>query len=254
MKAYDISFSLGDGLPGLDRRRQRRAQFAELRPGRLKKAHVDCQVRSRALARPDAPDQGEHGEGAGSVARRLLTLGPRRPTSPGYDHITSAIGAAMIGWFGTAMLCYVTPKEHQAPRQEGREGRRHRPTRSRRTPDLARASGRPWDDALSKARFEFRWRTSNLSLDPETAREFHDETPSAEGQGRPLLLDVRPALCSMKITRTCATMPPRSGRRGEGARSRDGGRAEFVREGAEIYRKVRLKPPASAAWGRGRER
>ena len=127
----------------------------------------------------------------------FYTLGPlTTDIAPGYDHITSAIGAAMIGWFGTAMLCYVTPKEHLGlpNRKDVKDGVIAYKIAAHAA-DLAKGhpGARDWDDALSKARFEFRWEDQfNLSLDPETAREFHDETLPADGrQDRPLLLDVR---------------------------------------------------------------
>ena len=129
----------------------------------------------------------------------FYTLGPLvTDIAPGYDHITSAIGAAMIGWFGTAMLCYVTPKEHLGlpDKQDVKDGVIAYKIAAHAA-DVAKGhpGARHWDDVLSKARFEFRWEDQfNLSLDPETAREFHDETlPAARREGRALLLDVRAA-------------------------------------------------------------
>ena len=119
--------------------------------------------------------------------------------APGYDHITSAIGAAMIGWFGTAMLCYVTPKEHLGlPNKKDVKDGVIAYKIAAHAADLAKghAGAAHWDDVLSKARFEFRWEDQfNLSLDPETARDFHDETLPAPGaKNRAFLLDVRAAL------------------------------------------------------------
>ena len=204
MAAYDVAFSLGDGLrPGCHADANDDAQFAELDTlGELTTIawEHDCQVMI---------------EGPGHVPMHLIkenmdrqlavcheapfyTLGPlTTDVAPGYDHITSAIGAAMIGWFGTAMLCYVTPKEHLGlpDREDVKEGVIAYKIAAHAA-DLAKGhpGRREWDDALSKARFEFRWEDQfNLALDPETAREFHDETLPGRGrQGRALLLDVRP--------------------------------------------------------------
>ena len=128
----------------------------------------------------------------------FYTLGPlTTDIAPGYDHITSAIGAAMIGWYGTAMLCYVTPKEHLGlpDRQDVKDGVIAYKIAAHAA-DLAKGhpGAQRWDDALSQARFDFRWEDQfNLSLDPETARSMHDETPARRGrEGRALLLDVRP--------------------------------------------------------------
>ncbi len=187
LKLYDVSFSLGDGLrPGSTADANDAAQFAELETlGELTKtawAH-DCQVMI---------------EGPGHVPMHLIrenmdkqlavcheapfyTLGPlTTDIAPGYDHITSAIGAAMIGWFGTAMLCYVTPKEHLGlPGKKDVKDGVIAYKIAAHAADLAKGhpGARAWDDALSKARFEFRWEDQfRLALDPETAREFHDET------------------------------------------------------------------------------
>ncbi len=128
----------------------------------------------------------------------FYTLGPlTTDVAPGYDHITSAIGAAMIGWFGTAMLCYVTPKEHLGlpDRRDVKDGVIAYKIAAHAA-DLAKGhpAARLWDDALSRARFEFRWEDQfNLAIDPETAREYHDETlPKEAHKDRALLLDVRP--------------------------------------------------------------
>ena len=231
MAAYDVSFSLGDGLrPGCQADANDEAQFAELDTlGELTKIawEQDCQVMI---------------EGPGHVPMHLIkenmdrqlekcheapfyTLGPlTTDIAPGYDHITSAIGAAMIGWFGTAMLCYVTPKEHLGlpDKQDVKDGVIAYKIAAHAA-DLAKGhpGAREWDDALSRARFDFRWEDQfNLSLDPETARSFHDETlPAAGRQGRALLLDVRPALLLDEDHPGRAAVCPRArgGRRRGGA-------------------------------------
>ncbi|MFT3826637.1 MAG: phosphomethylpyrimidine synthase ThiC [Chitinophagaceae bacterium] len=212
MKAYDVSFSLGDGLrPGSIADANDAAQFAELETlGELTKVawKHDCQVMI---------------EGPGHVPMQLIkenmdkqlkecheapfyTLGPlTTDIAPGYDHITSAIGAAMIGWFGTAMLCYVTPKEHLGlPNKKDVKDGVITYKIAAHAADLAK--GHPGaqyrDNALSKARFEFRWQDQfNLALDPDTAREFHDETLPAEGAKIAHFCSMcGPHFCSMKIT------------------------------------------------------
>jgi phosphomethylpyrimidine synthase len=212
MKAYDVSFSLGDGLrPGSIADANDRAQFAELETlGELtKRAWVhDCQVMI---------------EGPGHVPMHLIkinmekqlkecheapfyTLGPlTTDIAPGYDHITSGIGAAMIGWFGTAMLCYVTPKEHLGlPNRDDVKTGVITYKIAAHAADLAK--GHPGaqmrDDALSRARFDFRWTDQfNLSLDPDTAREYHDETLPADGAKVAHFCSMcGPKFCSMKIT------------------------------------------------------
>ena len=212
MAAYDVSFSLGDGLrPGSIADANDEAQFAELETlGELTKIawEYDCQVMI---------------EGPGHVPMHLIkenmdkqlatcheapfyTLGPlTTDIAPGYDHITSAIGAAMIGWFGTAMLCYVTPKEHLGlPNKKDVKDGVVAYKLAAHAADLAK--GHPGaqyrDNALSKARFEFRWEDQfNLSLDPEVAREYHDETLPQEGAKLAHFCSMcGPHFCSMKIT------------------------------------------------------
>ncbi|MGQ0527867.1 MAG: phosphomethylpyrimidine synthase ThiC [Alphaproteobacteria bacterium] len=212
MKAYDVSFSLGDGLrPGSIADANDRAQFAELETlGELTKRAwaQDCQVMI---------------EGPGHVPMHLIkinmekqlkecheapfyTLGPlTTDIAPGYDHITSGIGAAMIGWFGTAMLCYVTPKEHLGlPNRDDVKVGVITYKIAAHAADLAK--GHPGsqlrDDALSRARFDFRWNDQfNLSLDPDTAREYHDETLPADGAKVAHFCSMcGPKFCSMKIT------------------------------------------------------
>ena len=153
----------------------------------------------------------------------FYTLGPlTTDVAPGYDHITSAIGAAMIGWFGTAMLCYVTPKEHLGlPDRDDVKAGVIAYKIAAHAADLAKGhpGAQVWDDALSKARFEFRWEDQfDLSLDPDTARAYHDETlPAERGQDRPLLLDVRPEVL------LDAHHPGRAGLRRRARRGRGGG-------------------------------
>ena len=212
MAAYDVSFSLGDGLrPGSIADANDEAQFAELETqGELTKIawEYDCQVMN---------------EGPGHVPMHMIkenmekqlewcgeapfyTLGPlTTDIAPGYDHITSAIGAAMIGWYGTAMLCYVTPKEHLGlPNKKDVKDGVIAYKIAAHAADLAK--GHPGaqyrDNALSKARFEFRWEDQfNLSLDPEVAREYHDETLPQEGAKLAHFCSMcGPHFCSMKIT------------------------------------------------------
>lgn len=212
MKSYDVAFSLGDGLrPGSIADANDRAQFAELETlGELTKIAWKHDVQVMI-------------EGPGHVPMQLIkknmdkelkecheapfyTLGPlTTDIAPGYDHITSAIGAAMIGWFGTAMLCYVTPKEHLGlPNKKDVKDGVITYKIAAHAADLAK--GHPGaqlrDNALSKARFEFRWEDQfNLSLDPVTAREFHDETLPAEGAKVSHFCSMcGPHFCSMQIT------------------------------------------------------
>ena len=212
MRAYDVSFSLGDGLrPGSIADANDEAQFAELKTqGELTRIawEYDVQVMN---------------EGPGHVPLHLIkenmerqldwcdeapfyTLGPlTTDVAPGYDHITSAIGAAVIGWYGTAMLCYVTPKEHLGlPNREDVKAGVIAYKIAAHAADLAKGHPRAqaWDDALSKARFEFRWEDQfNLSLDPLTARAFHDETLPAEGAKVAHFCSMcGPKFCSMELT------------------------------------------------------
>src|SRR5499433_3411397 len=212
MNAYDVSFSLGDGLrPGSIADANDEAQFAELETlGELTKIAWKHDVQTMI-------------EGPGHVPMHLIqvnmekqlkecheapfyTLGPlTTDIAPGYDHITSAIGAAMIGWFGCAMLCYVTPKEHLGlpNKQDVKDGVIAYKIAAHAA-DLAKGhpAARAWDDALSRARFEFRWQDQfELSLDPDTARKFHDETLPAQGAKLAHFCSMcGPHFCSMKIT------------------------------------------------------
>jgi phosphomethylpyrimidine synthase len=252
MRAYDVSFSLGDGLrPGSIADANDEAQFAELRTqGELTKIawEMGCQVMN---------------EGPGHVPMHLIkenmekqlewcgeapfyTLGPlTTDIAPGYDHITSAIGAAMIGWYGTAMLCYVTPKEHLGlPNKKDVKDGVIAYKIAAHAADLAKGhpSARWRDDALSKARFEFRWEDQfNLSLDPVTAREFHDETLPQEGAKAAHFCSMcGPHFCSMKITEDVRKYAAEQGiaeqealAKGMQEKSR-----EFAEKGNELYAKA----------------
>ncbi|MET0181276.1 MAG: phosphomethylpyrimidine synthase ThiC [Caulobacterales bacterium] len=212
MKAYDVSFSLGDGLrPGSIADANDAAQFAELRTlGELTKIawKHDVQVMIEGPGhvpmhkiKANMDEQLKHCHEA-----PFYTLGPlTTDIAPGYDHITSAIGAAMIGWFGTAMLCYVTPKEHLGlpDRKDVKDGVIAYKIAAHAA-DLAKGhpAARLHDDAVSRARFEFRWEDQfNLGLDPETARAFHDETMPKEAHKTAHFCSMcGPKFCSMKIT------------------------------------------------------
>jgi phosphomethylpyrimidine synthase len=249
MAAYDVSFSLGDGLrPGSIADANDEAQFAELETlGELTKIawEYDCQVMI---------------EGPGHVPMHLIkenmdkqletcqeapfyTLGPlTTDIAPGYDHITSAIGAAMIGWYGTAMLCYVTPKEHLGlPNKKDVKDVVIAYKIAAHAADLAK--GHPGaqyrDNALSKSRFEFRWEDQfNLSLDPEVAREYHDETLPQEGAKLAHFCSMcGPHFCSMKITQDVREYAASQGLKEEEALARgmEEKSREFVEKGAEVY-------------------
>ncbi len=249
MRAYDVSFSLGDGLrPGSIADANDEAQFAELETlGELTKIawEMDCQTMI---------------EGPGHVPMHLIkenmdkqlavcgeapfyTLGPlTTDIAPGYDHITSGIGAAMIGWFGCAMLCYVTPKEHLGlpNKKDVKEGVITYKLAAHAA-DLAKGhpAAQVRDNALSKARFEFRWEDQfNLALDPEVAREYHDETLPAEGAKLAHFCSMcGPHFCSMKITQEVREYAAREGVTEEKALAV--GMAEkskeFAATGSEIY-------------------
>jgi phosphomethylpyrimidine synthase len=212
MRAYDVSFSLGDGLrPGSIADANDEAQFAELQTqGELNRIawEYDVQVMNEGpghipmhLIRENMEKQLEWCQEA-----PFYTLGPlTTDIAPGYDHITSAIGAAMIGWYGTAMLCYVTPKEHLGlPNRDDVKAGVIAYKIAAHAADLAKGHprAREWDDALSKARFEFRWEDQfNLSLDPVTARAFHDETLPADGAKVAHFCSMcGPKFCSMELT------------------------------------------------------
>jgi len=238
MKRYDITFSLGDGLrPGCLADANDEAQFGELETlGELTTIAWQHDVQTMI-------------EGPGHVPMHLIkenmdkqleicheapfyTLGPlTTDIAPGYDHITSAIGAAMIGWYGTAMLCYVTPKEHLGlpDKQDVKDGVIAYKIAAHAA-DVAKghAHARHWDDVLSKARFEFRWEDQfNLALDPETAQKYHDETLPASGAKVAHFCSMcGPHFCSMKITQDVREYAER----GMAEKS-----DEFKATGAEIY-------------------
>jgi phosphomethylpyrimidine synthase len=169
----------------------------------------------------------------------FYTLGPLvTDIAPGYDHITSAIGAAMIGWFGTAMLCYVTPKEHLGlPNRDDVKDGVIAYKIAAHAADLAKGhpGAQKRDDALSKARFEFRWSDQfNLSLDPTTAKDFHDETLPADGAKVAHFCSMcGPKFCSMKITEEVREMVRQEHDAGMAAKA-----AEFAKAGGEIYVKT----------------
>ncbi|MGZ3217138.1 phosphomethylpyrimidine synthase ThiC [Paracoccus sp. T5] len=212
MRAYDVSFSLGDGLrPGSIADANDEAQFAELRTlGELTQLAwaQDCQVMIEGPGhvpmhkiKANMDEQLKHCHEA-----PFYTLGPlTTDIAPGYDHITSAIGAAMIGWFGTAMLCYVTPKEHLGlPDRDDVKTGVITYKLAAHAADLAKGhpGARLRDDALSRARFEFRWEDQfNLGLDPDTARAMHDETmPAAAHKEAQFCSMCGPKFCSMRIS------------------------------------------------------
>ncbi|MBT2746362.1 MULTISPECIES: phosphomethylpyrimidine synthase ThiC [unclassified Lysobacter] len=252
MKAYDVAFSLGDGLrPGSIADANDAAQFGELETlGELTKIAWKHDVQTMI-------------EGPGHVPMQLIkenmdkqlevcgeapfyTLGPlTTDIAPGYDHITSAIGAAMIGWFGTAMLCYVTPKEHLGlpNKQDVREGLMAYKIAAHAA-DLAKGhpGAQARDNAMSKARFEFRWEDQfNLGLDPERAREYHDETlPKDAHKVAHFCSMCGPHFCSMKITQDVREYAKEHGV--EEAAALDEGMAEkaaeFRAQGAQVYRRA----------------
>ncbi|TXK75910.1 phosphomethylpyrimidine synthase ThiC [Paenibacillus sp. N3.4] len=249
MKAYDVAFSLGDGLrPGSIADANDEAQFAELETlGELTNIawRHDVQVMVEGPGHVPMHMIKENMDRQLEVCKEapFYTLGPlTTDIAPGYDHITSAIGAAMIGWFGTAMLCYVTPKEHLGlpNKNDVREGVVTYKIAAHAA-DLAK--GHPGaqirDNALSKARFEFRWRDQfNLSLDPERAIEYHDETLPAEGAKTAHFCSMcGPKFCSMRITQDIRQYAHAQGLEDEAALS--SGMQEKAREfreaGSHIY-------------------
>ena len=249
MKAYDVSFSLGDGLrPGCIADANDAAQFGELEtlgeltqiawkhnvqvmiegPGHVPMHKIKANMDKQLAVCGEAP---------------FYTLGPlTTDVAPGYDHITSAIGAAMIGWFGTAMLCYVTPKEHLGlPNREDVKVGVMTYKLAAHAADLAKGhpGARMWDDAISRARFEFRWEDQfNLGIDPETAREYHDESlPKEAFKTAHFCSMCGPKFCSMKISQDI-----RDAARGQN--DIDAGMAEmaekFREQGGEILVPVSL--------------
>jgi len=252
MKAYDVSFSLGDGLrPGSIYDANDEAQFAELKTlGELTqiawKHDVQCMIEGPGhvpmhLIKENMDLQLEHcGEAP------FYTLGPlTTDIAPGYDHITSGIGAAMIGWYGCAMLCYVTPKEHLGlPDKEDVRVGIITYKIAAHAADLAK--GHPGaqirDNALSKARFEFRWEDQfNLGLDPEKAKEFHDETLPQEGAKQAHFCSMcGPHFCSMKITQDVRDYAASKGMKEDEAlkKGMEEKSIEFIKKGVEIYQKT----------------
>ncbi|MCG8924327.1 phosphomethylpyrimidine synthase ThiC [Lentzea sp. DG1S-22] len=212
LRTYDVTFSLGDGLrPGSIADANDEAQFAELRTlgelthiARAKDVQVMIEGPGHVPMHKIAENVRLEEEWCGEAP--FYTLGPlATDIAPAYDHITSAIGAAQIGWLGTAMLCYVTPKEHLGlPNRDDVKTGVITYKIAAHSADLAKGhpGAQDWDDALSKARFEFRWEDQfNLSLDPDTARSFHDETLPAEPAKTAHFCSMcGPKFCSMKIT------------------------------------------------------
>ncbi|MBE2294387.1 MAG: phosphomethylpyrimidine synthase ThiC [Phycisphaerales bacterium] len=252
MKAYDVSFSLGDGLrPGSLADANDAAQFGELETlGELTRIAWDHDVQVMIEGPGHVPMQlikeNMDKELSDCFEAPFYTLGPlTTDIAPGYDHITSAIGAAQIGWYGTAMLCYVTPKEHLGlpDKEDVREGIIAYKVAAHAA-DLAK--GHPGaqlrDNALSKARFEFRWEDQfNLGLDPERAREYHDETlPKDSAKVAHFCSMCGPHFCSMKITQEVHEYAARQGLDSETALTQGLAEkaAEFNESGGQIYRKA----------------
>ena len=253
MKTYDVSFSLGDGLrPGSIADACDAAQYAELETlGELTQTawKHDVQVMIEGpghvpmhLVRENVEKQLKN-----CAEAPFYTLGPlTTDIAPGYDHITSAIGAAMIGWYGTAMLCYVTPKEHLGlPDKDDVKDGIISYKIAAHAADLAKGhpAAQLRDNALSKARFEFRWEDQfNLSLDPDKAREFHDETlPKQSHKVAHFCSMCGPNFCSMKITQDVRDYAKKQGiEKADEALTKGLGdmAAEFNRQGGEIYNKI----------------
>jgi len=252
MKAYDVSFSLGDGL----------------RPGSIHDANDEAQMAELATLGELTTVAWKHDvqtmiEGPGHVPMHLIkhnmdeqlrlcheapfyTLGPlTTDIAPGYDHITSAIGAAMIGWYGTAMLCYVTPKEHLGlPNKKDVKDGIIAYKIAAHAADLAKGhpGAQSRDNALSKARFEFRWDDQfNLGFDPDTAKDFHDETlPKDSMKTAHFCSMCGPHFCSMKITQDVREYALKQGVSADEAlkKGMQEKAVEFVKKGAEIYHRA----------------
>ena len=254
MKAYDIAYSLGDGLrPGSIADANDEAQFAELYTlGELTKRAWEQDVQVMIEGPGHVPmhkikqNMDKQLEACGEAP--FYTLGPlTTDIAPGYDHITSGIGAAMIGWYGTAMLCYVTPKEHLGlPDRDDVKVGVVTYKLAAHAADLAKGhpAAKVRDDALSRARFEFRWRDQfNLSLDPDTAEKYHDQTLPAEGAKTAHFCSMcGPKFCSMKITQEVRDFAAKQNQPSDqflAAEDAEAGMAEmseaFKNKGSEIY-------------------
>ncbi|HXN72454.1 MAG TPA: phosphomethylpyrimidine synthase ThiC [Candidatus Acidoferrales bacterium] len=241
MKAYDVSFSLGDGLrPGSIYDANDEAQFAELRTlgeltERVWKHDVQVMIEGPGHVPMQRIQENMDEELRRCFEAPFYTLGPLvTDIAPGYDHITSAIGAAQIGWYGTAMLCYVTPKEHLGlPNKEDVRTGIISYKIAAHAADLAKGwlGAQLRDNALSKARFEFRWEDQfNLSLDPDRAREFHDETLPHDGAKTAHFCSMcGPKFCSMKITEEIRAKYGEEAQSGIEEKSR-----EFIESGGEV--------------------
>lgn len=252
MRAYDVSFSLGDGLrPGSIADANDAAQFAELDTlGELTrkawKYDVQTMVEGPGHVPMDLIEENMHKQLQSCAEAPFYTLGPlTTDVAPGYDHITSAIGAAMIGWYGCAMLCYVTPKEHLGlpNRDDVKEGMiaykiaAHAADIAKRHPGARR-----WDDALSKARFDFRWEDQfHLGLDPDTARDYHDETlPKESAKSAHFCSMCGPKFCSMEINREIHQIAADSAKNSAELYIEKGMRdkaKEFSKNGGQLYGK-----------------
>jgi phosphomethylpyrimidine synthase len=252
LHSYDVTFSLGDGLrPGSIADANDRAQFAELETlGELthiaRAKNVQVMIEGPGHVPMHKIKENVELEEQLTGEAPFYTLGPlATDIAPGYDHITSAIGAAQIGWYGTAMLCYVTPKEHLGlPNRDDVKTGVITYKIAAHSADLAKGHphAQEWDDELSKARFEFRWEDQfNLALDPSTARSFHDETLPQEGAKTAHFCSMcGPHFCSMKITEDVRKYAAEQGvseqealQKGMEEKSR-----EFVDKGSELYAKA----------------
>jgi phosphomethylpyrimidine synthase len=243
MKAYDVAFSLGDGLrPGSIADANDEAQFSELETlGELTEIAWKHDVQVMI-------------EGPGHVPMHMIHENMTKQLEACYDHITSAIGAAMIGWYGTAMLCYVTPKEHLGlpDKKDVKDGVIAYKIAAHAA-DLAKGhpGAQERDNALSAARFEFRWEDQfNLSLDPDTAREFHDETLPAQGAKVAHFCSMcGPHFCSMKITQDVREYAAQLGMDEQAALAAGMKEKaeEFKKSGAQIYQEVGSSGPGDGA-------
>jgi len=249
LRLYDVTFSLGDGLrPGSIHDANDDAQLSELRTlGELTKigSDYDCQVMIEGPGHVPMDKIAENVRLQQELCDEapFYTLGPlATDIAPGYDHITSAIGAALIAWHGTAMLCYVTPKEHLGlpDREDVKQGVIAYKIAAHAA-DLAKGhpGAKAWDDALSDARFEFRWEDQfNLALDPDTARSFHDETlPAAPAKTAHFCSMCGPHFCAMKITQDVRAYAESRGL--DGATALEAGMREksheFAEQGGRLY-------------------